>query len=284
MWQTGQNCSTLGNAVSVLSPGEMPRFNSVWCTLSARNIMSVEPAHPSVSPFTRYIRDSRSALYSAVFALPLFLLYEAMAVLFRQDINNIRNGADVLIKQLLRLAGVNGLINVSLVILAGLLLVIWRSRSKISGPIRVRYFGLMLGESLLYASVLGFAVSWVIRAILLAPEVDENIETQIIISLGAGIYEELVFRVLLVSSLYLLLHRVTGLSPASAWVFSAVIAALVFSGFHYVGALGDVWTLPSFLFRFVAGLVLSGLFIVRGYGITAYTHALYDLFVTFKIV
>ncbi|MBT5877412.1 MAG: CPBP family intramembrane metalloprotease [Candidatus Latescibacteria bacterium] len=246
--------------------------------------MSVEPAHSPASPFIRYVQDSRSALYSAVFALPLFLLYEAMAVLFRQDINNLRNGADVLIKQLLRLAGVNGLINVSLVILAGLLLVIWRNRNNIGGPIRLRYFGLMLGESVLYASVLGFAVSWVIRAILLAPEGGENIETQIIISLGAGIYEELVFRVLLVSGLHLILHRVTGFSPASAWVFSAVIAALVFSGFHYVGALGDVWTLPSFLFRFVAGLVLSGLFIVRGYGITAYTHALYDLFVTFQIV
>jgi membrane protease YdiL (CAAX protease family) len=61
-----------------------------------------------------------------------------------------------------------------------------------------------------------------------------------------------------------------------------VLAALVFSGFHYVGALGDVWTWPSFLFRFIAGLVLSGLYITRGYGITAYAHALYDLLVTFK--
>jgi hypothetical protein len=58
----------------------------------------------------------------------------------------------------------------------------------------------------------------------------------------------------------------------------AVIAsAFIFSGFHYIGPLGDPLTLPSFTYRFVAGLLLSGLYVTRGFGITAWTHALYDV-------
>ena len=235
------------------------------------------------APFVRYALSSRSVLYSALFALPLFLLYEAMALIFREEVDNIRNGADVLLKQLLGLVGVHGLINVSLVMLVGLLVVIGYNRNQVSGPIRFRYFALMFGESILYGLGLGMVVSWIVQMMLLATGTG-NLQTQIIISLGAGVYEELVFRVFLVSGLFLFLHRLLGFRNFSAYVISAVAAALIFSWFHYVGPLGDTWALHSFLYRFVAGLVLSGLYILRGYGITAYTHALYDLFVTFSAV
>ena len=233
------------------------------------------------APFVRYALSSRSVLYSALFALPLFLLYEVMALIFREEVDNIRNGADVLLKQLLGLVGVYGLINVSIVMLVGLVVVIWYNRHQVSGPIRIRYFALMFGESILYGLGLGMVVSWIVRTVLLATGTG-NLQTQIIISLGAGVYEELVFRVFLVSGLYLFLYRLIGLRNISAYVISAVSAALIFSGFHYIGPLGDTWELHSFLYRFVAGLVLSGLYILRGYGIAAYTHALYDLFVTFS--
>ena len=64
-----------------------------------------------------------------------------------------------------------------------------------------------------------------------------------------------------------------------AIVFAVVASALIFSGFHYIGPLGDQWTLPSFTFRAVAGLLLSGLYVSRGFGIVAWTHALYDIYV-----
>ena len=234
------------------------------------------------SPFRQYTLASRSIVYSALFVVPLFLLYEATALLFRHEIGNIRNGADVLLKQVLGLIGVYGFLNVSLVFLAGLLIVIWKNYHRIR-PIRHNYFILMFGESVLYALVLGGVVSWIVQTVMLGPS-SINLSTQVIISLGAGIYEELLFRVLLVTGLYLLLHRVMGVRTVSAYVIAAVIAAVIFSGFHYIGPLGDTWALHSFLFRLIAGLVLSGLYILRGYGITAYTHTLYDLFVTFRII
>jgi hypothetical protein len=103
--------------------------------------------------------------------------------------------------------------------------------------------------------------------------------TRIMLSLGAGIYEELLFRVLLVGALALGARRVLGWRPIPAGIAAAVAGALLFSLFHYVGPYGDLWSLPSFTFRFLAGLAFSALFLLRGFGITAWTHALYDIWV-----
>ena len=70
-----------------------------------------------------------------------------------------------------------------------------------------------------------------------------------------------------------LLHAGRGLAAAIA----VVVSALVFSAFHYIGALGDTFTVSSFTYRAIAGVAFSVLYVTRGFGITAWTHALYDL-------
>jgi hypothetical protein len=102
--------------------------------------------------------------------------------------------------------------------------------------------------------------------------------TQLMISLGAGIYEELLFRVVLVSGLALLATRVFRWPRTRANLFAVVLGALIFSAFHYIGPYGEPLRLDSFTFRAVAGLLFSGLYVLRGFGITAWTHALYDVF------
>jgi hypothetical protein len=62
-------------------------------------------------------------------------------------------------------------------------------------------------------------------------------------------------------------------------VTAALGGALIFSAFHYVGAYADPFSLQSFVFRALAGLFFSALFLLRGFGITAWTHALYDVMV-----
>jgi hypothetical protein len=97
------------------------------------------------------------------------------------------------------------------------------------------------------------------------------------LSLGAGLYEELLFRVLLVGGLAWMGRRVLGFRPLVAGLWAALFGAVVFAGFHYIGPYGDRWEVYSFVFRTIAGLALSALFLLRGFGITAWTHALYDL-------
>jgi len=109
-----------------------------------------------------------------------------------------------------------------------------------------------------------------------------GLSTRLMLSLGAGLYEELLFRVLLVGGMAAGLRWLMGgganlVLPTG--VVAAVIGALVFSAFHYVGAYGDTFTVASFTYRAIAGLVFSGLYLTRGFGITAWTHALYDVYV-----
>jgi hypothetical protein len=98
------------------------------------------------------------------------------------------------------------------------------------------------------------------------------------LSLGAGIYEELLFRVVLVSLFAWVARRVFGWRPLAAGTTATLAGAVVFSAFHYIGPYGDAWELYSFVFRTIAGVFFSALYLTRGFGITAWTHALYDVF------
>jgi membrane protease YdiL (CAAX protease family) len=100
--------------------------------------------------------------------------------------------------------------------------------------------------------------------------------TRLALSIGAGVYEELVFRVILVGGLFAMLRRLVT-DRLVAYVLAAVVGAAVFSVVHYVGTFGDVFTPASFTFRFFFGLALNGLFLWRGFGVAAWTHALYDV-------
>ncbi|MGD2135476.1 MAG: CPBP family intramembrane metalloprotease [Gemmatimonadales bacterium] len=234
-----------------------------------------------------YLELSRQPRYSVLFAAPLLLLYEGLAFLLSQSaFAGVRNGADVLLKTLfVSLGGRVGLAAFGVLLLGVGSWVVWRDQVRHSTPIRGRLFGVMLGESVWWAIVFGpfvaLLTTWALTGPPLAqaaggPVTSLPLATQLVVSLGAGLYEELLFRVLLVSGITLLALR---MGAQRRWAVAAaiVLSALIFSGFHYVGPYGDALTLPSFTFRTIAGLVLSGLYVWRGFGITAWTHALYDV-------
>ncbi len=237
-----------------------------------------------------YLQDSRAPRYSLLYALPLLLLYEVLAFSLSGDaIAGVRNGADVLLKSLfIWLGGRNGLTAFAVLLLGIGAFLAGRDWRRHGTP-RTSVFLGMLGESVLYALVLGLVAgtltSWLLpggipmMAVVAQGGVAAlDLPTQLTISLGAGIYEELLFRVLLVSGLAALAGRGLGWGRGASGVFAAVLGALIFSAFHYVGAYGDPWELGSFTFRAIAGLLFSGLYLTRGLGITAWTHALYDAF------
>ncbi len=238
-----------------------------------------------------YFRVAREPRYSLTFALPLLLLYEVLAFsLSGQEFAGVRNGADVLLKSLfMALGGRNGLI-VFGALLAGaggwLVWQDWRGRR-----VDAKVFAAMAVESVLCALVFGLLASTLTTLLLpglaiqgqlsdlaLHSDMQWNLLTQLMISLGAGIYEELLFRVFLVSGLALIMSRLLHWRPIVAGVSAVLIGALIFSAFHYVGPYGDDLELASFTFRVVAGVLFSGLYLLRGFGITAWTHALYDVF------
>lgn len=249
-------------------------------------------------PATRlsYYRASRSPRYSVLFALPLLIAYEALAgTLSQPGRGELRNGADAILRTAFTLvAGVYGpLIFMAVVVLLGVWLVVRDIRRSGERP-RARVFVMMLLESIVLAALFGIVVGTITAQLLgslqalsmphlaLAqaegPLARMSWSARLMLSLGAGLYEELFFRVLLVGGLAAGARIVLGLGRRGAGVMAAVLGALIFSAFHYIGPYGDRLQLQSFVFRALSGLAFSSLYLLRGFGITAWTHALYDAF------
>ena len=96
--------------------------------------------------------------------------------------------------------------------------------------------------------------------------------------LGAGIYEELLFRLILLS-LAAWVFRRAGATPRVSLILAVILSSLLFAAAHHVGPYGEKWAVYPFLFRFVAGVFFSVLFVYRGFGIAAGSHAAYDILV-----
>lgn len=240
-----------------------------------------------------YLRLSKTLTYSYLFALPLVVLYEIGIFLVNSGSPfGVRIGADMMLKRVLEFIGLdNTLLFALFVLVSGIAVFIYERRYDLK--IIPRYFGFMLAESALYAVVIGMLVALFVGGIFgmaLSPalqvpggEPGTSVTAGLVLSLGAGVYEELIFRVLLVTLLYAGLQLLS-VDDRLRYVIAAVIGTLIFSAVHYTGSLGDAFTLSSFTFRFLMGLALNGLFLLRGFGIAAMTHALYDIFVTLMLL
>ena len=182
------------------------------------------------------------------------------------------------------IAGTRGpLLFMICLIALGLWLVVRDVRAH-GSRLRANVFWVMLGESVVLALAFGVVVGGLtsrvigaLQALTLAPGGDLDLGTRLMVSLGAGIYEELLFRVVLVALLAAAARSLLGWRPVPAGALATVLGAAIFSAFHYIGPYGDRLELYSFAFRMIAGLFFSALYLLRGFGITAWTHALYDV-------
>jgi membrane protease YdiL (CAAX protease family) len=105
----------------------------------------------------------------------------------------------------------------------------------------------------------------------------------LVLCLGAGIYEELVFRLILLTVLSLFVRDLLLFPPRVTALFVVLTSAVLFSSYHYLGAEAFHWNTVAawrtFAFRTLAGIYFGALFLTRGFGVTAATHAAYDILV-----
>jgi membrane protease YdiL (CAAX protease family) len=107
-----------------------------------------------------------------------------------------------------------------------------------------------------------------------------------ILKIGAGIYEELLFRLALISLISFLLTKIGNLAKEYALVFAAIASALLFGIYHF-HFMPDIepFRWPLFTFYFLGGVYFTGLYVLRGFGITVGAHITYNLIVLFaKII
>ena len=145
--------------------------------------------------------------------------------------------------------------------------------------LKANFFLLMLAEAFTYSLVLGAVLQSILRLSGLAAGGPGNGALQnFALSLGAGLFEEIIFRVLLLNLLFFILNYIFKNKVTTA-VISVLAASFLFSLSHYIGSMADSWELYSFMFRWIAGMIFTVLYFMRGFAITAYTHALYDIWV-----
>ncbi|HEV8265291.1 MAG TPA: CPBP family glutamic-type intramembrane protease [Gemmatimonadales bacterium] len=234
-----------------------------------------------------YWQASRAPRYSLLFALPLLLCYQTLAVVVPPGpLGGVRNGADVLLQRaFMWLAGSQGPLLFMICLVGTGLWFVAKDMRAHGGRLSPPVFGMMLAESVALALVFGIVVGGLTAALLgtppaLATRIGAPLGpgTALMLSLGAGIYEELLFRVVLVGLLAWVARRGFGWGPPIAGAAATLGGALLFAAFHYIGPYGDPLDVYSFVFRTIGGLFFSALYLLRGFGVAAWTHALYDVF------
>ena len=222
-----------------------------------------------------YWVESRRPLASLMFITPLLIAYELGVVWL-----GVQNGADAFMRRLLNVLGFSQ--HLLLPVLMVCILLGWHYLSRQPWRLSRGTISGMAAESILLAICLR-AILFVQKSMFaaMAPLVELSIGGKFkdaVGFLGAGIYEELLFRLILLSLVVWGLLR-TGIKPWAGMILAALMSSLLFAAAHYVGANGDHFQWFSFVFRFLAGLFFAIVFVYRGFGIAAGSHAAYDLLV-----
>ena len=149
-----------------------------------------------------YLEKSRSPWYSFIFAFPALVIYELGLFWMRNvEFTYIQNGADVLIEQIIYNSSFEVLhVSSTIFFIALIFVLVYQKKKFKSLQVNMKYLNLMIIESLTYASVLFF----IMGNIYLMDVSSNDLLCNIILSFGAGIYEELIFRVLLIYILSLI--------------------------------------------------------------------------------
>lgn len=215
-------------------------------------------------------------LESLVFLLPFLLFYELGSLRLQPSLDFER--ADrVVAFQLLRvffeLFGTTGRWMPALAVVAILL----GSQIASHHPWKVRPRSVLW----LYAEAVAWAVPLlaVSRLFRLAGHQgpDANLWSDLVLCVGAGIYEELVFRLILICLMVMIGADLLRLSPGWTTLAAVLISALAFAAHHHPPIGGEPFHSARFVFRLAAGLYLGTLFVYRGYGLAAGTHVAYNL-------
>lgn len=145
-----------------------------------------------------------------------------------------------------------------------------------------RGVGLVLLESLLLAGLLGPLLGWLVgqsglSAVHLPTQAPAPIWLPPLLSVGAGIWEELVFRLGLLGGLTFLFGRLTNWQPAASFAVALMASALMFALYHHLGPGGEPLAADRFAFRSLAGILLGLVFARRGLAVVVYMHVFYDL-------
>ncbi len=248
-----------------------------------------------------YLESTSRPFYAMLFLLPLVAVYEVGTLLVNTNYFAHTQSRVAAFTWLMGLAEWLGL-SQNLIwafpgIVVMMILLCWHVVARHPWEVQFKWLGGMAVECLVLTLPL-FFMAMVLNTskelpspragcaalISSSPSNASTYMADLVTSIGAGIYEELVFRLILMGLLMIFLEDVFNWKGSSAIITAVLISAGLFSAHHYVGFVGgrigriqEPFTIGSFIFRTAAGIYFALVFWYRGYGITAGTHAAYNM-------
>ncbi len=218
-------------------------------------------------------------LTSLALIAPLFLVYQVGVLLTWP----LYNGADLITAFLVQHLNLIGYLALNIAVVACFCAMAASRKGK--EGVEVGMFAPLLLESAFYAFFLGSAIIFVMAKVLHIPPPhmagaagERGPLAAFVMSAGAGVHEELLFRLLLMNGLVALCKGLK-FGPVESFLSALVFSSTLFSAMHHLGPLGDPFTVWVFTFRVLAGLVFGVIYWFRGFAVAVYTHALYDMYV-----
>lgn len=230
--------------------------------------MAKDAQHKKETFLEQYVRETRTRAYSLILVLPLVLIYEAGVLLVNEysfrKAGVLANEIIVLLFERLGLSNVN--IIPAILVLGTLFLLQFKSGKKWN--IRFSNVLLLHAEYIMYAALFFVSVAWIFpgRLIFRMPE-----PVYVVLSIGAGVYEEFLFRLVFLSILIYFFEKSLKVENRRTIYVAVVISAVCFAGFHHL--LGrEHFRWADFFVRSAGGVYFGYIYLARGYGMCAGTH------------
>jgi len=222
-------------------------------------------------------------LQCLIFLLPMVLAYEVgMAVLHGSAPEGERPAlaAQQLLNWFFSLFGATGFYLPGAVLVAVLL--VWHLASHDPWRVAGQPLAGMAGESILLSIPLLMLNRW-LPMLQATSEGGRHAAASngrlddLLLSVGAGLYEELLFRLIIITLLTILFVDVLRLRQVTGVALSVIFSSLLFAAHHYHPIGADPWSSKEFAFRAAAGAYLAAVFVLRGFGLAVGCHVIYDV-------
>lgn len=232
--------------------------------------MAKKGKRPAPPKLETYVHLTKRPMNCLVFVLPLLVAYHAGEVVFGSSL-----AAPHDINKILRYLGgahvfVPGLIVVGF-------LVIQQVVSKAPAEVHPKVLAGMLGE----------AVVWTVPLIVIGQFAAEangghGFSWPLLVAyVGAGVYEEFLFRLLLISVVMTLLADLLGVRKDLALALAVLLGAMSFALYHFSidqirTGVGFRWS--RFIFLAMAGTLWGTAFVFRGFGVAVGSHIVWNMY------
>lgn len=229
-----------------------------------------------------YFSLTRLPWHNFCFLLPVVIAYEAASLHFLADptgqvVQTVR--AQRLFEEAFERFGVLGMHLPAITMLTVLLL--WHLLSRDSWKVRFDVLAGMAAESAVWTFPL-LMIAVILTPGVLAQADGGDVATwplgaRLTISVGAGLYEELLFRMVIIAAADFVLVDIFRLSRRTGAIGAVGVSATAFAIYHLMPGMG--LNLSWFILYAAAGVYLGAVYLLRGFGVVVAAHALYDVLV-----